>query len=157
VLNARIVLTGPRAVREIAFEDLFSGNGKIPLRLKAAEILSEVVIPAEAMDGRSSYTKFANRESIDFPIVGAACWASKQTREYRVAFTAVDRKPLRGRKLETFLKGKDLTDETVDEAANLATKEAKPVKTSIYSPSFKRKMMGLLIKKALSRAMRRSA
>jgi 4-hydroxybenzoyl-CoA reductase beta subunit len=157
VLNARIVLTGPRAAREIAIEDLFSGKGKTPLRLKTAEILSEIVIPAEAIDGRSSYTKFANRESIDFPIVGAAWWASMHNKEYRIAFTAVDRMPLRGRKLEAFLNGRDLTDNTVDEAAGLAAKEAKPVKTSIYSPAFKRKMMGLLLKSAVSRAMRRSA
>ncbi len=157
VLNARIVLAGPGGSREISFTDFFSGDGKIPLHLKPAEILTEVVIPADATEGISSYTKFANRESIDFPILGTAFWASIDNQQYRAAFTAVDRKPLRGQQLEAYLSGKDLNEEVLDEACDLAVKAAKPVKTSIYSPSYKRRMMGVLFKEAAHQATRRTA
>jgi CO/xanthine dehydrogenase FAD-binding subunit len=106
------------------------------------------MIPAASAKGILGYMKFANRESIDFPIVGAAFWASPEAQEYRVAFTAVDRKPLRGKTIEDFLRGHDLTDENIKAAGELAGKEAGPVKTSIYSPSHKRKMMGLLLRSA---------
>ena len=76
-------------------------------------------------------------------------------KEYRVAFTAVDRKPLRGHHVEDFLKGKDLSEELIEEATRVASKEASPVKTSIYSPSYKRKMMGLLLRSAIQEAMGR--
>jgi 4-hydroxybenzoyl-CoA reductase subunit beta len=156
VLNARIALTGPKGSRKIPIEDLFSGDGKSPLNLDSGEILTEIIIPAESMDGISGYMKFANRESIDFPIVGTAYWASMQKKEYRIAYTAVDRKPLRGHQIEKFLNGKKLGEEALEEASALAAKEARPVKTSVYSPAYKRRLMGLLLKEVVSQSTRRS-
>jgi len=147
-LNAAIRVAGNGGQREISIQDLFSGNGKAPLNLNDAEIVTEIVIPGASVKGILTYMKFANRESIDFPIVGTAFWASTEQNEYRAAFTAVDRKPLRGLNIETCLRGKDLSDENITEACNLAAKEAKPVKTSVYSAAHKRKMMGLLLRGA---------
>ena len=87
--------------------------------------------------------------------MGAAFWASMDKKIYRVAFTAVDRKPLRGHHVEDFLKGKDLSDELIEEASQIASKEASPVKTSNDSPSYKRKMMGQLLQNAIREAMGR--
>jgi 4-hydroxybenzoyl-CoA reductase subunit beta len=157
VLNAKIALTGPKGSREMPIEDLFSGDGKAPLNMKPDEILTEIIIPGEAMDGTSSYMKFANRDSIDFPIVGIAYWASIRNNEYRIAYTAVDRKPLRGQQIETYLNGKELNEEALDAAAALAAKEARPVKTSVYSPAYKRRLMGLLLKEVVSQSTRRSS
>jgi 4-hydroxybenzoyl-CoA reductase subunit beta len=157
VMNAKAVVTGKKNAREVAVSNLFSGDGKTPLKLKTAEIVTEIIIPAEAMDGICAYTKFANRESIDFPIVGAAFWASAKAKDYRVAFTAVDRKPVRAQHVETFLKGDDLNAETVEEAGSLAAKAARPVKTSEYAPSYKRRMMALLFKNLVNQTMGRFA
>jgi 4-hydroxybenzoyl-CoA reductase subunit beta len=157
VLNAKISLADTNGTRELAIKDLFSGDGKVPLRLKTDEILTEICIPLDDNKGDSSYIKFANRNSIDFPIVGTALWASLERKEYRVAFTAVDRKPVRGFNVEAFLNGKKPHKKTIAEASALAVKEAKPVKTSVYSPSHKRRMMGQLLQNAISEAVRRSA
>ena len=157
VINARIVLEGPDGSREMPIEDFFSGDGKAPLVKAPAEILSEIIIPKAAAAGISSYIKFANRESIDFPIVGMAFWASENEKQYRVAFTAVDRKPVRGNQTEDFLNGKELNAENVKAASNLAAKSAKPVKTSVYAPSHKRRMMGLLLQNAVNDAKGRAS
>jgi CO/xanthine dehydrogenase FAD-binding subunit len=58
--------------------------------------------------------------------------------------------------IETFLKGKRPDENTIKEASDLAAREAKPLKTSVYSPSHKRRMMGLLFQSAVDEAMRRS-
>jgi carbon-monoxide dehydrogenase medium subunit len=100
--------------------------------------------------------KFSNRESIDFPIVGNALWISIERKEFRVSFSAVDQKPLRAQNIENFLKGKNLSEEIVKEATGLVSKEATPVKNSIYSPSYKRRIMGLLLRHTMNEAMRRS-
>jgi 4-hydroxybenzoyl-CoA reductase subunit beta len=147
-LNAAIRVAGNDGEREMSLQELFTGNGKAPLDLDAAEIVTEIVIPAEAAKGVLTYMKYANRESIDFPIVGIAFWASTEQNEYRVAYTAVDRKPLRGLNIEACLQGKELSDENIAQACDLAAREANPVKTSIYSASHKRKMMGLLLRAA---------
>ena len=150
VLGAGLILEGPKGSREISLDDLYTGDGKAPLALEKGEILREVVIPEEAMGGSSIYMKFANRESIDFPIVGHALWVSKDGKGYRAAYTGVDRRPVRAKKVSDFLQGKDLSEAVMEEAAALASKEATPVKNSVYAPSFKRRMMGLLLKKAMN-------
>lgn len=155
VLNAAIRVAGKGGVREIAIQELYTGNGKAPLNLKSDDIVTEIVIPAEAAKGVLTYMKYANRESIDFPIVGIAFWASPEQNEYRVAYTAVDRKPLRGLNIEGCLQGRELSDENIANACDLAAKEAKPVKTSIYSASHKRKMMGLLLRSAAEKTRSR--
>ena len=157
VLNAKISLTGIDGKREVGIEDLFSGDGKAPLSFKPDEIMTEIHIPIDANKGVAAYIKFANRDSIDFPIVGTALWASMDKKEYRVAFTAVDRKPVRGPNVEAFLKGKKLDEKTIKKASALAAKEAKPVKTSVYSPSHKRRLMGQLLQSAVNEVVRRSA
>jgi 4-hydroxybenzoyl-CoA reductase subunit beta len=157
VINARITLEGPGGAKALPIEDFFSGNGKAPLVKEPAEVLSEIIIPKASADGISTYIKFANRDSIDFPIVGSALWASENEKQYRVAFTAVDRKPVRGKQVEDFLNGRELSSENVKAASELAAKSAKPVKTSVYSPSHKRRMMGLLLQNAVNEAKRRSS
>jgi CO/xanthine dehydrogenase FAD-binding subunit len=85
-----------------------------------------------------------------------AFWSCTEKKEYRVAFTAVDRKPLRGQNIENLLNGKELSHEIIEEATDLTPKETSPVKTSVYSPSFKRKMSGILLRSAMNEALRRS-
>jgi len=155
VMNAKVVLKRKGKSRKISIQNLFSGNGKAPLDTKRGEILTEIVIPEETLDGFSTYMKFANRESIDFPIVGAAIWSSVERKEHRVSFTAVDRKPLRAQNIENALKGRALSEEIVEEVAGLASKEATPVKSSIYAPSYKRRIMEGLLRSTLKEAMRR--
>jgi 4-hydroxybenzoyl-CoA reductase subunit beta len=149
VLEAKVLLQGNKGSREIPVQDFFSGDGRTPLLLERGEILSEVIVPMASAGDFSNYVKFANRESIDFPIVGLAFQTSPENKEYRLAFTAVDRRPVRGQKVESFLSGKSLTPEVVEEAVQLASKEASPVKNSLYAPSYKRTLMGSLLRSVL--------
>jgi len=144
-LDARVRLGSKTGDRQVFLNDLFSGEGKNPLLREKHEILIEVIIPEEASLGLSSYIKFANRESIDFPIVGGAFWTSPETKACRVAFTAVERKPVRGEKVESFLNGKEISREIMEEAMILASKAAVPVRNSIYDPAYKRTVMKLLL------------
>jgi 4-hydroxybenzoyl-CoA reductase subunit beta len=149
-LQARLVLESASASRQVDLKAIFSGEGKTPLGLKAGEILTEILILEEFLGQFSRYLKFANRRSIDFPIVGMALWASKEKKDYRVSFTAVDRGPVTAEASEDFLKGRDLSPEIISQAADLVSKAAQPNKSSIYSPAFKRSLMGLLLEKALT-------
>lgn len=152
-LNAEVVLAAKEGSRQIPLADLYSGEGKTPLTLKPGEILTQIIIPEDSTRGVSIYKKFANRQSIDFPIVGAAVWRSDTTGESRVAFTAVDRRPLRAMQLEDFMRGKPLGDELFEGIDRLVAKEARLMMSSTDSIAFKRKLMGLLVKDAIGQAM----
>lgn len=152
-LDAELILSGKDGSRQVPLESIYSGEGRTPLSLERGEILTEIIISEKAADGFSTYKKFANRGSIDFPIVGAALWASQSTKEARVALTAVDRKPLRARQLEDFMKGKQLGDEVLESVDGLIAKEARLMLSSIDTLSHKRQLMGLLVKAAIREAM----
>ncbi len=153
VMNAEVVLTGKDASKQVPLESIFSGEGKTPLKLEPGEILTEILIPEQAANGFSTYKKFANRQSIDFPIVGAALWTSSTTRESRVALTAVDRRPLRARQLEDFMKDKQLGEEVIEAVDGLVAKETRLMMSSTDSLSLKRKLMAQLVKGAIREAM----
>ena len=153
VLDAQVVLTGKEKSRQVPLESIYSGEGKTPLQLESGEILTEIVIADQGKDFFSHYKKFANRGSIDFPIVGAAFWTSKEAGESRVALTAVDRKPVRARQLEDFMNGKELGEEVIETVDSLVAKETRLMKSSIDSIAFKRKLMGLLVRESIKLAM----
>lgn len=156
VMDAGATLESEAGAREIELESLFSGDGKSPLNLTKGEILTQIVIPQEAAAGVSVYRKIANRESIDFPIVGAALWASPEKREFRLAYTAVDRKPLRAKKAERFLQAESIDAHSIDHAESLVSAEAAPVNTSVYSSAYKRKLMQVLFSSMINQVMGRS-
>jgi 4-hydroxybenzoyl-CoA reductase subunit beta len=151
VLEAKVLLRRRNDSREVPLEGLFSGNGRSPLNLEPGEILEEVIMAQGSSNGFSTYVKFANRESIDFPIVGLAFQSSREKKEVRIAYTAVDRRPVRVPGVEAFLKGKTLTPDTIEEAGRLAAKEGSPVKNSLYSPAYKRSLMGVLLRSVLKK------
>ncbi len=155
VLEAKVLLKGNKGSRELPLQNFFSGDGRAPLTLERGEILTEVIVPATSGGDFSNYVKFANRGSIDFPIVGLAFLSLAEKKEYRLAFTAVDRRPVRGQKVESFLNGKSLTPEVVEEAVLLAAKEASPVKNSLYAPAYKRSLMGSLLRSVLKKETNR--
>jgi CO/xanthine dehydrogenase FAD-binding subunit len=150
-LDGAVRIQGPTGVREIPLGDLYSGKGESPLSVGPSEVVTAIVIPEAAAAGRSHYEKFALRGSIDFPVVGAAVWRGGA--EVRVAFTAVDRAPVRARDVEEALRGEELTDAAVEKATALAAKAAKVAPTTVHPVAFKRELMSSLSTRGL-RAVR---
>ena len=147
VLDASLRISGPGGAREVNLAGLYSGKGQAPLALERGEFLTAVVIPGAESQGKSHYEKFSLRGSIDFPIVGVAVWRGEG--RVRVAYTGVDRAPVRALELENELQGQELTDSLLRKAAALAAKAAKLAPTSIHPVAFKRELMGVLFEKAL--------
>jgi 4-hydroxybenzoyl-CoA reductase subunit beta len=147
VLDASLRIMGPDGPREIPLAHLYSGEGRTPLTLGRGEFVTAVAIPGTAAQGKSHYEKFSIRGSIDFPIVGAALWQGAGG--VRVAYTGVDRAPVRAAELEAALAGQELTEASRKRAAALAHKAAKIAPTSVQPVSFKRELMGVLFEKAM--------
>jgi CO/xanthine dehydrogenase FAD-binding subunit len=114
--------------------------------LDAGEIITGIRLPDRTGNGRSRYEKHSLRGSIDFPIVGAAVWRDETS--MRVAFTAVDRAPVRALVLEAELDGQDLAQERLAELAPLAAKSARVTKTTVQPVTYKRDLMAALFLRA---------
>ena len=126
-LNATVRLVGEKGEREIPVEALYNNDGINYLSRTQDEILTEVRVP----DGwKSTYWKLRRRGSFDFPILGVAAalkFEGDVVSEARIALGAVASRPFLVEKAGEFLKGKKLTDETIERAAELVANRAKPM------------------------------
>lgn len=152
-LNANAVIVGPDGERTLPLEDVFTGPFKTVLAQN--EILTEVVIPDQAMTG-STYFKFALRKAGALAVVGVAAAVQVENdiiKDVRIALGAVAPKPMRAVMAEEFLKGKLITDELLEEAGRIACTECKPISDFRASEEYRRDLVRVYVKRALKRAI----
>ncbi len=88
-LNASVVTSK----RTIAIEDFFTVNGEKTTVLDDDEIVTEIQVPKPAAGTKSTFLKFALRESFDFPIVN--CAVARSGASGRICLNAVHNLPRR--------------------------------------------------------------
>jgi 4-hydroxybenzoyl-CoA reductase subunit beta len=120
-LDARVTLVSASGERELALEELDHTDGIDYLRRRPDEILTQV----RCANAPSTYWKLRRRGAFDFPVLGVA--AALIEGSARLALGAVASRPFLVDKANQFLRGKELTDEVVEEAGRLAASRAKPM------------------------------
>ena len=148
-LDAQIVTSQ----RTIPVDEFFSAeHGKQSTSLQSDEIVLEIVIPAHSLrlEGKSIqvksvFKKLAFRKSIDFALVNCATCVGLEgdkVAHIRVCLNGVYNNPLRAVEAEEYLLGKELTEETVQEAARLALEKAKPMPATQYKVHLAQSILG---------------
>jgi 4-hydroxybenzoyl-CoA reductase subunit beta len=121
-LGAKVKLVSSQGEREVSLEGFYNNDGIDYLKRRPDEILTQIGIPPVS---NSCYWKLRRRGAFDFPVLGVA--AAMTGEGARVALGAVASRPFLVDKANAFLKGKQLTDEVIDEAAKLVASRAKPM------------------------------
>ncbi len=143
VLDAKVRVQGAGGDARGAAERALHGRGQASARARRRPtMVTAIVLPAASANGRSTYEKHALRGSIDFPIVGTAVW--RDDTSVRVAYTAVDRRPVRATALEEAMAGGALDEAAAREVSALATKAATITRTTVQPVPFKRELMATL-------------
>lgn len=154
-LDAQVKVVGLHGERAFPLHKLYNQGGKKPLSLRKGEILKEILVPHSF--GKSLYLKWRLREALEFPIVSLALHIEKdakgQIQRARIIFSAVGSGPVETFEAEKMLKNSSLDDLTIEKISNQAVKEISPMRTSIYSPAYKRRMSGILLRQALEKMM----
>lgn len=149
-LGAKVKVVGPQGERIFPLKRLYTQNGKKPLSLRKGEILKEVFLPQPS--GQSIYLKWRWRGSIEFPIISLALYIENEGDRIhlvRIVLSGVGCGPVETPEIEKMLTGVTLKESVLDAICNQATKTISPMRTSIYSPAYKRKMAGILLRKGL--------
>jgi 4-hydroxybenzoyl-CoA reductase subunit beta len=150
-LDAQARVVGPNGERVFPLGKLYTQDGKKPLTFRKGEILREILLPHPS--GKTLYLKWRRRESIEFPIVSLALHiekdGNKQIKKARIILSAVGSGPVETLEAEKMLKNASLDDQTIEKVSNQVVREISPMRTSIHSPAYKRKIAGILLKKAL--------
>ena len=150
-LDAQIKILGPEEERFLPLKKLYTHNGKKPLALKKGEILKEILVPPAS--GKTLYLKWRLRDSLEFPIISLALHMEKdgggRIKKARIVFSAVGGGPVEAVLTEKMLKNSLLDEQMIEKASDQAVKEISPMRTSIHSPAYKRKMARILLRQAL--------
>jgi 4-hydroxybenzoyl-CoA reductase subunit beta len=158
-LGASARLAGPSGERRVPVESLFRDDGIAYLQKASDEILVELNLPPST-GLRMAYQKLRRRGSIDFPILGVAVAlriAEDGTcTEANIVLNAVTSQPLRASEAEAALVGHTLNPETIEEAARLAYKPAKPLDNTDMTLSYRKQMVPVFVARALNEAAQAS-
>ncbi|MBI5029456.1 MAG: xanthine dehydrogenase family protein subunit M [Chloroflexi bacterium] len=146
-LNARAVIASKNGERILPLDQFFVGVGKSAL--EPGEMLREIIVPrAETM--RSSFIKLEHREAMDISIASVAVAVSGPTcDDVRIVLGAVAPTPMRATKAEEILRGNELTNERINEAAHVAATECNPIDDVRSSAWYRREVVEVLTRRQL--------
>ena len=149
-LDAKLKFVGKNGARVMPLDEFYTGF--MTNRMVPGEILSEVIVPIPK--GSSAFIKYGRRHTNTPSIVAVAInivFEGVMVEEARVALNAVGPHPFRAKSVEAYLQGKVLNEEIALEAAELAPTEIKPFTDPIASEWYRRKMVPVIVKRALER------
>ena len=138
-LNAKIITN----MRVIAADEFFAVKAPGGAIIESDEIITEILIPAPPAGSMSTFTKFALRKAIDFPLVNCAVMIGGDSP--RICLGAVAPKPYRAYKAESVIAGKKIDEALAEAAGEAAVIDAKPFALSRY----KAQIAKILVKRAL--------
>jgi carbon-monoxide dehydrogenase medium subunit len=144
--GASLRIRGAGGERTLELEDFFLGPGKT--LLEPGDVVTEIVVPPPVAGTRKIYIKHGRRKAMELATVGVAITHTPGA-ETRIVLGAVAPTPIRARKAEDLLRGKRLTDELIDKAAQAAVAESRPISNVRASAEYRREMVGVLTRRAL--------
>lgn len=143
--------------REIPFTEFFPGPKKTVL--KEGELLIKIKLPPREKCSASAYTKYTRRNAMDLALLGTAvdltCPDAKTCKSVRITLTTAAPTVIRAVKTEEFLTGKELTEEVIKEAGEIASVEAKPRSSWRSSEQFRREVLKAIVPRTITTALGR--
>jgi carbon-monoxide dehydrogenase medium subunit len=180
VLGAQVKIKGVKEERTVPIEEFFKGPGETVL--KTGEMVKELWIPKPLPNTGSAYYKLQRRLALDLPILGVSvllsldknkvtcsdllCTASPISailhkmeedeivcKDVRIALGVAAPTPMRALKAEGLLRGKKLSDELLEEAANTASQEAQPRDSLRGEAWYRKDMVRVLVKRTAMKSI----
>ena len=153
-LGATIHLAGPEGGRSMPLTEFFELDGITRNVLAAGELVTHLTFPSDISDWQGDYQKLRQRESWDFPEAGVAVlWKSGpdgSPSDLRVATTGLESIPgFHSPEADGVLASWE-GESSIDNLAEAVRKAVRPVLNTWYPPSYRRKMVKVLTKRASS-------
>jgi len=155
-LGAHIAVAGPAGERTIPVENLFAGYFETVLRRD--ELITAVVVPAQG-SRRAAYLKCTTRAVHDWPALGVAVSLDHDGasgRAAKIVISAATEKPVRLPGAEAALGSGDLDDAALRRAGDAAAAEAETISDGQGSAAYKRQLVRVYVRRALSAALDRT-
>ncbi|MEM9459713.1 MAG: xanthine dehydrogenase family protein subunit M [Myxococcota bacterium] len=156
--DAVVDLVGPDGARSMPLVDFVTGPGQT--RLRPAELLSQIRVPAPAARTGKIYLKQGRRQAMELATVGVAVALSLRDddvcRQARVVLGAVAPTPIRVPEAEAALLGTPVSEVAIERAAEAAVAVARPITDVRGSAAIRRHLVGVLTPRAIRGALARA-
>jgi 4-hydroxybenzoyl-CoA reductase subunit beta len=156
-LGAELKIVSTSGEKMIPLAEFFTGRGERPNVLEPDEILVEVRIPSSIHGVAGAYEKLRVREGMDFPMAGVAVMVKKNRtgiiEKAKIVLGAVGPSPIEVVKAVGLLEGRKPTDDLLQSVSREAVDRAQPVANLAMNAGYRRKMAGVLVRRALRRAL----
>jgi carbon-monoxide dehydrogenase medium subunit len=185
IFDARILIKGHTATREMPLDDFIAGPNKVVL--EPPELVTGFAMPSFGKFTGSVYIKFARRQAMDLPILGLAARTTisitgSETRckeaftkgdgipqvldilegeglvfnDVRIAMCVMAPRPIRAKKAEETLRGKIISSETLQQVGETVESESQPRDSFRGEAWYRRHMVKVLTKRALIQSIYRA-
>jgi carbon-monoxide dehydrogenase medium subunit len=155
-LDAEIICEGPDGQRVLPIDDFV--EDLFQTALAPSEILTGVRFKQPPANSGGAYVGF-KRCAPAYPTATAGVQMTLADgdvcQDVRIALGSAGLTPIHATDAEQVLRGKSLSQETIDQAAEAAVAAAEPVEDMRGSEAFKRSVLAVLVKRAIDAAMRR--
>jgi carbon-monoxide dehydrogenase medium subunit len=156
-LKARIRCVSPRGERILDADSFFVDA--YTTRLDPDELITEAIFPTPGPHQCSAYVKLERRAG-DFAVVsiGVRLVIDERTigRDVSIALGAAGLTPIQAQDGASFLTGKEIRPDVIQEAAQRIAAAAEPIEDVRGSPDYKRAALQSIFKQAMDIALRRS-
>lgn len=145
-LGAEAKIVAADGKRMVSLEDLNK-------ELKQTDMLTEIRIPTSSDNMKWSYEKFAVRERLDYATVSAAVMvlpSNGRCENCKIALGGVTSK--RAKEAEEVVKSRSISENLIEEAAQLASQNAKTTTDMEFSAEYKKELLKVMVRRALKRA-----
>ncbi|MBF71619.1 MAG: FAD binding domain-containing protein [Candidatus Thalassarchaeaceae archaeon] len=150
-MGAKVHLISTSGKREMNLNEFFELDGMKRNKLLPGELLTHITIPKEISEWSGDYQKLRQRESWDFPEAGVAALWKKDNGELiklRIATTGLESIPGYHEDLAMELVKNWNGKESINQLSERIRKAVKPVQNTWFTPSYRRKMVKVLTKRA---------
>lgn len=140
--------------RTIPVAQWFAGPKQSALR--PGELVTGICLPLPEKPYAGCYVKLGRYAGEDLAQAGVGILALEE-QEYRIAFCAVGPTPIRSKRIEALLNGKEMTDALIAEAQDLLLEEISPITDIRSSKEYRRLMTRVMFDRGIRSAISRLA
>jgi carbon-monoxide dehydrogenase medium subunit len=155
-MNCEVTIASDKGEKTVGLDQFFTGpNSTI---LGKDEMLSQIIIPQKMEQFKGVYLKHGPRKAMDIGIVNIAIlldgdFKSGLCNQAMIALGAVAPTPIRAKKAEALLKGKELKPDLIHKAAAAASNEAKPITDFRATAGYRNDLVESLVAKGIQQIL----
>ena len=159
VLGATASIHSLNGSREVSIREFCAGPGSTIL--KNNEIVVSINIPAPKQNSGAHYMRFIPRNEMDIAVVGVGTSVKlsddgSKFEDAQVSLASVAPTPLHVTSITDYLSGKEINDENIEKAGELAKDASKPISDMRGTAEYRQHLCTVLTKRSLKQSIERA-